>query len=142
MTAEMILFPVLLYLAIVDIRKRKILLSVPIIGTIVILCMHYLCEKEVICFLVPALLFCVFFLLVSKWTHDQIGSGDALVLGMTGACFGFVKNIYLLYCSFFLAFLYGIFLIIWKRRERCHVMPFLPFVFLGAVAVFLGDIYL
>lgn len=64
---------------------------------------------------------------ISKATRGSIGSGDAMVYGITGLVLGGIRNLELLLYSLLLASVVSIFLMAIKRVGRKYEIPFVPF---------------
>lgn len=75
---------------------------------------------------------------ISIMTRGAVGMGDGLLLMVTGIYLGFWGNVELLAGGLFLAAVYSIFLLVFKKAGRNREMPFIPFLFLA----FLGMVLL
>ena len=64
---------------------------------------------------------------LSRVTKGAIGEGDSLVYTLTGALFGFEKNVELLVYSLFLCSFVSIVLLMCRRIHRKDKIAFLPF---------------
>jgi leader peptidase (prepilin peptidase)/N-methyltransferase len=77
-------------------------------------------------------------LIISLVTKGKIGSGDGVVLMITGMCLGFFDNLFLLLTAAFLSAIVGIFLLLIKKVNRNYEIPFIPFLFVS----FVGGLFL
>jgi len=73
---------------------------------------------------------------VGMVTQGKIGSGDGVVLIMTGLYLVFYDNLFLLLTATILASVLGALLLLTKRVDKNYEIPFIPFLFLS----FLGDL--
>lgn len=80
----------------------------------------------------------VVLILLSKVSKEQIGMGDAIVITMTGAVFGFWNNLCLLFYSLILSAVYAVVLLLMKKIHKRQRIAFLPFVVFGTIGVILG----
>lgn len=68
-------------------------------------------------------------LLPAAWiTRESIGTGDGLMVMVSGIYLGFQKNMELFLIALLLAGCFGLFLILVKRKERNYRIPFIPFL--------------
>lgn len=70
-------------------------------------------------------------LIISFITGEQIGRGDAVLFAVIGAGVGLWTNLLLLYMTFLLAFVWGIFLLAVKHANSQKEIPMTPFLFLS-----------
>ena len=132
-----LLFIFLAFLSVWDIRYKKIPVLFPFFCGVLFLLLRVFCKMEFWEFLFVAGTCFFFFLLAGKITRGQIGSGDAFVFWMTGAELGFIKSLWLIYLSFFFAFLAAVFFFFVKKRGRRYEIPFVPFIFLAYTVLLL-----
>ncbi|BCN32931.1 prepilin peptidase [Anaeromicropila herbilytica] len=74
-------------------------------------------------------------IIISKVTRGKIGIGDGITFCITGLILGVNVNLQMLMFALFLSAIYAIFLLIFKKVNRQHTIPFLPFVFVGYLGV-------
>lgn len=82
-------------------------------------------------------------LLLSLITGGSIGMGDGLVFCVTGVYLGGSRNIELLFISLLYAAVFSLFLLTRGKgavKKRKKEIPFLPFVFLGYVTIWLEEL--
>ena len=73
-------------------------------------------------------------------TSKNMGKGDAWLILILGLAQSFYDLINLLLIALFLSAIGSIVIVIYKRQMKNLKIPFVPFLFLGAVIVLLGDI--
>lgn len=120
----------LFFLSVTDVRKRQVYLGIPAVGIVLLLLVHALSGK-VLDFVLSAFGFLFFFLIISKLTHGQLGEGDAFVFGLTGAETGFLKNLWVVYLTFLLAFFAAVFFLLVRKKGKGYEIPLIPFIFLA-----------
>lgn len=72
------------------------------------------------------------FAAISKLTSNQIGLGDAFIIGFIGTGLGFTDTFLLVYVSFLLALVVSIILLITKKNIK-YKLPFAPFMLVACV---------
>lgn len=70
-------------------------------------------------------------LVVSFVTKGKIGSGDGIVLMITGLYLGFYDNLLLLLSATFLSAVVGAFILFIKGMNKNYEIPFIPFLLLS-----------
>lgn len=134
-------FSVLLgMLAIWDYRHRKIMLM-PLIAALGLGILNFFLYQP---FSVKGLLaaggFGMGLCLLSQLTKGEIGMGDGLVSVLIGIYKGFSCTTVCLCVAFFLASVFSLCLLCFKKAGKKEKIAFIPFLFLGyAVAGFLMD---
>ena len=126
-----IMLGLLFVLSIIDIRKQAIPIILPIFGTVLCSLFHLFLGQTVWKPFLQGMAYLLFFLLISKLTNGQIGSGDAFVFGMTGVELGAWQNLWMIYLSFLLAFLGGVLFLLIQKKGKKEPMPFIPYIFLA-----------
>lgn len=81
--------------------------------------------------LVTGLLVAVIFLLVSRISRDGLGMGDAKLLGATAMSAGWSYTLTLICCSLVPAFLYSLWLLVFRRKNMKEEFPYVPFLAVG-----------
>lgn len=76
-------------------------------------------------------------LLISYVSREQIGYGDGWAILLMGALLGISRVMKLLLAAFSLLTVIAIVLLITKKAKRKSTIPFIPFLFLGYLMVFL-----
>lgn len=122
----------------VDIRKVAVFL---ILGIGLALWQGQIIQK-----LLFALVFGAIFYLISIFSKEKIGKGDALVMMTIGIYAGTFNTIRVVWFASLLSALAGVYELLIKRRGRAYEMPFIPFLLGGYTYVYgmklLGDILL
>jgi leader peptidase (prepilin peptidase) / N-methyltransferase len=68
-----------------------------------------------------------------------VGSGDVGVYALCCFCIGIEKGIYMIPISFIIGAIYGIYLLIFKKKSKNSYMPFAPCIFLATTFVILSQ---
>lgn len=114
-----------------DIRRKKITVKLTLLSGIAGILLHMLFQNQSIFEMLAGAVPGVFVLVASYLSKSKIGMGDGIVFMLTGLYLGLVENLRLMFVSFFLASLWGLYLLIIKRCEKSKRIPFVPFLFLG-----------
>ncbi len=77
-------------------------------------------------------------LVLSKVFHGAIGSGDGLIVMLVGFVMGLYGGCVVLFYSLFLAALFSIVLLSLKKITKKDSIPFVPFILLSYLGVYLG----
>ena len=70
---------------------------------------------------------------------DAMGLGDGLVLMVVGIFLGFRESMEIIVIAVFLVAIYGIFLIIVKKKDRKTEIAFIPFIFISFLLVWIYE---
>lgn len=70
----------------------------------------------------------VVLLVVGYFTKEKIGYGDGLIFVATGIYLGFWNNLILLWLSTTLAGIYGLILMVFKKKKKESEIPLVPFI--------------
>ncbi len=73
------------------------------------------------------------FLGIGKITKQSFGYGDGLMLIATGIFLGFERNVFLIMLGLFVAAVFSIGLLIFRKKGKKDEIPFMPFLFGGYV---------
>lgn len=79
-------------------------------------------------------------LLAAVVTRERIGAGDGLLLTVTGLYLGGAGNLQLLMNGLFLAAVFSLSSMIFRRWKKSHEIPFVPFLFVGYLTIFVGEL--
>lgn len=114
-----------------DIRKKRVhLMLLMIMG--VIAALDCALDQEVALWMRAAgMLAGSIFLLMSRVTHQQIGTGDGILLIIAGGYLGIFSFIEFVMYAFFIAALAAIVLLCIRKMDRKRKMPLIPFLFAG-----------
>ena len=77
------------------------------------------------------------FLLISKWTEEQIGYGDSWLILILGVYVGFEKLLILLFTASLGAALFSLIFCVIHKWNRNFTIPFVPFLAAAYVGVML-----
>lgn len=132
---------ILLVLSVWDVRKK----TVPVIPVIlcVVLVMVYRVFLGEISQTLGGIGIGGLILMVSFLSGGDVGGGDALVFGMTGALLGISGNVELLLLSLILSGIVSLFFVVIKKKGRKYRIPYVPFIgiaygFIAAVRIYEG----
>lgn len=67
-------------------------------------------------------------IVVAKLSRESIGTGDGVILAVTGLFLGFWKNMELFLAALLLASLRALFLIVIKKKGRKYRLSFVPYL--------------
>lgn len=81
-------------------------------------------------------------LILSRLTLEKIGQGDGILLTILGLFIGFYSILVILCIGLFLQSLLACFLLIIKKADKQTKIPFVPFLLVGNIVVFVYWIYL
>ena len=132
---ELIMCLYLLLGAVGDLRKREISVAYLIIGTILaaLRCLfHY---KEMCYISVGGAIIGGAFLLLSKYTNEQIGYGDSWMILILGIYLGIWELTFLLGIVFGCCFLFSFVGLLCRKLTRHTRIPFFPFLMIGYIGV-------
>ena len=93
--------------------------------------MKYQPMKE---FLIGGFIGCVF-LGIGWMTNEEIGYGDGLALVFLGILKGWKGLIPLMFFSFMLSGVYGMWKLLGRKEERSSTMPFFPFLLISSIGM-------
>ena len=128
----------LLILSVMDIKRRKLKLTVLLSG-ILFLPAAVLCGRDVpAAFLLAGGAVGAVFLAVSKLTEEAFGYGDSILIIIMGSFLGFWDILELLTAAFILSAAFSLVLLIRSRFRRKDTFPFVPFLtaaYIGGMAV-------
>ncbi len=112
-----------------DMRKRVIYLRVllPFLAAGII--WHFIRNEQGIIDIAGGVLTGLMLLLVSRLSKGRIGTGDGLLLIVSGVLLGAVGNLMLLTIAFLLAAFFSIILLTFRKCRRDTELPFAPFLF-------------
>ncbi len=79
----------------------------------------------------------IMLLLCSKLLRGAIGEGDAYLTMLTGVMLGGENNLRLLLVALLLSAFCAFFLILVKKKEKTATFPFVPFLFLSYILIFI-----
>lgn len=84
-----------------------------------------------------AMLIGLFLMICSKIFRGSIGIGDGIVFLALGLVFGLKDTSNLLFYSLVLSLVWGSGLLVLKKCSRTKELPFLPFIFIGLIFMYI-----
>lgn len=122
---------VLAVLSASDIKCRKVSGKILLAGAICTLIYQFLYRPLSLWSLGAGAAVGIFFLLVSKVTHEGFGYGDSLAILILGVYLGFWRLLGVLSGAFFLLAAVSVLTLCMKRMNRKSSLPFFPFLTVG-----------
>lgn len=135
---KVILSAVLLICGVQDIRKKKILLWVVLLGAVLSCVCFPFCKSLSVPDRMGGAVVGVVIIILSLLTSGKIGMGDALLLCLTGLGLGFWGNLELFAIALFLAALLSIVLMVMHLADRKKSIPFVPFMFVSYLFIIIA----
>lgn len=123
-----------------DIRQKKITVGLTLFSGITGILMHLLFQNQTIFEMIAGAVPGMFILAASRLTKSGIGMGDGIVFMLTGLYLGLEENLRLMFLSFSLAGIWGMYLLIIKKCEKSRRIPFVPFLFLGYCLIMIREV--
>ena len=117
-----------------DIKIKRIRLVVVNSFAILGVILHILYQRISWIDMICGALLGVILLIIGYFTKEKIGYGDGLIFVATGIYLGFWNNLILLWLSTTLAGIYGLILMIFKKKKKDNEIPLVPFI-LGVYVV-------
>ncbi|HAQ52314.1 MAG TPA: hypothetical protein DCR12_06065 [Lachnospiraceae bacterium] len=117
-----------------DIKIKRIRLVVVNAFAILGVILHILYQRISWIDMICGALLGVILLIIGYFTKEKIGYGDGLIFVATGIYLGFWNNLILLWLSTTLAGIYGLILMIFKKKKKDNEIPLVPFI-LGVYVV-------
>lgn len=116
-----------------DIKTQKIRLNPVLVTGILGVILHMLYQKIQLGNMLLGMGIGIAVWLVSFVTKGKIGIGDAVLLMVTGIYLGAQQNLELFLTALFLAGLWGLYLLVVRKRPRTETFPFVPFLLVAYV---------
>lgn len=120
-----------------DLYKKKVYLWFIITGALLITICIPFCSTNQIADRIAGVIIGVIIILISVATAGKIGLGDGILLCVTGLGIGFWPNLEMFAIALTLAALVSIFLLIFRMANRKKSIPFIPFLFMSYLILFL-----
>ena len=111
-----------------DIKIKRIRLAVVNIFAILGIVFHIIYERITWLDMLGGAAVGVLLLIIGYFSKEKIGYGDGLLFMATGIYLGFWNNLVLLWLSTSLAGIYGLILMLFKKRKRDSEIPLVPFM--------------
>jgi leader peptidase (prepilin peptidase)/N-methyltransferase len=137
---QLVLGTILLLLAIVDIKYREIpnmWLMLTGVAVLVLTLLKSLLFHQSFSLLsaVGGVIIGLILIIISKITREKVGIGDGITLCITGFSLGIWANLQILMYALFLSAIYAVYLLVFRRVNKEHTIPFIPFIFAGYIGV-------
>ncbi len=132
-----ILFLWLLLCSIQDIKKKTINIYLILTGFVMLLIGMLWSGEYSFLYYFGGISLGLILLCISFITKDQVGTGDGLIVCITGLCLGFSRNAMLLVISLLGSAIFSIVLLTFKLAGRKKTIPFVPFLLFGYLGVLL-----
>lgn len=128
---HIILGTMLLFCGLQDLRKKKVVLWMILLGAILILLCLFLTDSFSVTESMGGALVGLTVVMISKVTGGKIGMGDGFILCVTGLALGFWSNLEVFAIALFVAAIFSIILLIFRLADRNKSIPFVPFLLFG-----------
>jgi len=126
--------------AIIDIRKKEILLWPLIVMAIIGLLCNLLLSSWSFKDILSGLIIGVFVAIISIVSHGGIGMGDAVILMVIGIFLGFEMTLQIFFWSLVAAAMVAMIYLIRDRKSKGKQIAFIPFIFIGMAGVFICNV--
>lgn len=138
--SRMICLGILVSLAVMDLRYRRISSSMLITGSILAAGYSLLFDRAHIWLSFGGLMIGLLFVAVSKVTGEKLGYGDSWLLCILGIYLGTWNLLELLMVAWMAAALTAAAVLVLRRYRRGTVLPMVPFIAAGYLAVWVSEI--
>lgn len=125
----------LLLCSIQDMKKKKISISLIIVGALLLIIVTSIFGSITVLNRIAGLSLGIVLLCLCYVTRGQIGVGDGCIVCITGFNIGFIKNSFVLLYALFGSAVFSAILILFFRVNRHKTIPFAPFILLGYLGV-------
>ena len=116
-----------------DIHTQKIKMNPVLITGIIGVIWHMIYQKILLGNMLLGMGLGIVVLLISVVTRGKIGIGDAVLLMVTGIYLGAAQNLELFLTALLFAGLWGLYLLVVRKRSRTESFPFVPFLLVAYV---------
>ena len=123
----------LLVLAVIDIKNKKLPITVLLAGVIFVPAFMLVCSEMGLRHHIFGLIPGVVFFLISFVSRGQVGSADCLIILLSGACLGIGMIVVMLSVAFVSIALTSLMMLAARKLNRKSTLPFIPFIFLGYI---------
>lgn len=80
----------------------------------------------------------IIMILISLYTNEAVGMGDSIIIAIVGFLIGISSLFELLFYSFIVLIPVSILLLAIKKANRKSYIPFIPFLFVGYIILFIN----
>lgn len=124
-----------------DIKKKMIsgilLGTFAVIGVVMLLIFRQKSIWSVVTGILPG----VAIMGISRLTRGEIGMGDGALLCVTGLFVGFYVNLEMFFIALFMAAVWGMILVMFKKAGRKTELPFAPFMMMAYIIVIISRLH-
>lgn len=138
--SRMICLGILVSLAVMDLRYRRISSSMLVTGSILAAGYSLLFDRSHIWLSFGGLMIGLMFVAVSKVTGEKLGYGDSWLLCILGIYLGTWNLLELLTVAWMAAALTAAAVLVLRKCRRGTVLPMVPFIAAGYLAVWVSEI--
>jgi len=131
----MVIMIFLILSTLLDLRKKEVNISLCIIFALVGLIYEIFISKTDILSIILGIIPGIFLMLTSIVTNEEIGKGDAVILGIIGIFLGLKKSILVLIYALFMTVIIGGILLIIRKKNKKYKIPFVPFILFSYIAL-------
>lgn len=119
----------------IDLRKKEVNISLCISVALVGLIYEIFISKTDILSIILGILPGIFLMLTSIVTNEEIGKGDAAILGTIGIFLGLKKTILVLIYALFSTIIIGGILLLIRKKNKKYKIPFVPFILFSYITL-------
>ena len=131
----MVIMIFLILSTLLDLRKKEVNISLCIIFALVGLIYEIFISKTDILSIILGIIPGIFLMLTSIVTNEEIGKGDAVILGIIGIFLGLKKSILVLIYALFMTVIIGGILLLIRKKNKKYKIPFVPFILFSYIAL-------
>lgn len=111
-----------------DIRKKKVCINLVFAFGIIGIFFHMIWQQYTIQNLLAGMAVGVLLLIFSVISGGKVGTGDGIILIVTGVYLGAKQNIELFFTGLLLCGIWAVYLLVFQKRSREEEIPFVPFL--------------
>ena len=137
MIGACMMFGMLTVCTIEDLKCRKIYIIPVILCGLAGMIMHLFCREISIYNILAGMLIGLLMLLLAKLSGGAIGTGDGIVLIVTGIFLGGWKNLSLLLLALVFSAVLSLLLLLLRKKKKTDSIPFIPCLLLAYLVVYL-----
>lgn len=116
-----------------DWKEKSIYLYIPIIAAIVSVILHLVYRDNSLVDMLSGAGIGAVMIFIAWVSKESIGTGDGVMLMVSGLFLGFRANMELFLTALLLAGVSALMLMVGMRKERSYRMPFIPFLLVAYV---------
>ena len=131
----MVIMIFLILSTLLDLRKKEVNISLCISFALVGLIYEIFISKTDILSIILGIIPGIFLMLTSIVTNEEIGKGDAVILGIIGIFLGLKKSILVLIYALFMTVIIGGILLLIRKKNKKYKFPFVPFILFSYIAL-------